>query len=404
MIMPDLVSQGMCKKDLGALLATMAISYGVSNLVMGFLADKLNIRLLMPLGLVVSALLSLTLASLSIPSTSFFLLIFIMACNGWMQGIGWPCCSKLLGHWFPRTERGRATGFLNLSNNFGAGLLGPLALLAVGIWGTWQAKLFLPAIISLVLAVITVRWLIESPHQASLPALEEEDNHQPVPQPIKHSSPFREYYQNCLKIPALWLLALLNACVYFIRYGVMDWLPLYMTEVKHCDFNFASWAFFAFEFAAIPGTLICGLISDKLFHARRVPVNLLYMSLVLLAVIGYWHSSTPWTAIFMLTGIGFLIYGPAMLVHVHVIDLVPLKHVAGAAGFVGLFGYLIGATSANLVLGSIIDTWGWDKAFHLLTFVGGAALILLTILWHIDRTPRSPLPEPVDSGTSLSQA
>ncbi len=38
--------------------------------------------------------------------------------------------------------------------------------------------------------------------------------------------------------------------------------------------------------------------------------------------------------------IGFLIYGPVMLIGVHALDLVPKKAAGTAAGFTGLFGYV----------------------------------------------------------------
>ena len=78
---------------------------------------------------------------------------------------------------------------------------------------------------------------------------------------------------------------------------------------------------------------------------------------------------------------GFLIYGPLMLIHVHIIDVVPLPFVGTAAGFCGLFGYLFGATSANLLLGKVMDIYGWDACFQLLMATSLFALGLMLLLW-----------------------
>ena len=41
--------------------------------------------------------------------------------------------------------------------------------------------------------------------------------------------------------------------------------------------------------------------------------------------------------------IGFLIYGPVMLIGLHALELAPKKAAGTAAGFTGLFGYLGGS-------------------------------------------------------------
>lgn len=174
-----------------------------------------------------------------------------------------------------------------------------------------------------------------------------------------------------------------SACVYFVRYGIIDWVPLYLTETRGFSFEASSWAFFAFEYAAIPGTLLCGYLSDHHFKSKRTPVNILFMFLVTIALIFYWQSPvghSTLTAI-SLVSVGFLIYGSLMLIHVHIIDIVPLPFAATAAGFCGLFGYLIGATSANLILGKVLDVYHWEACFQLLVTVSLVCLGILILLW-----------------------
>ncbi len=56
-----------------------------------------------------------------------------------------------------------------------------------------------------------------------------------------------------------------NAFIYFVRYGVLDWAPMYLEQVKHMDLANSSWSYFAFEIAGIFGTILCGWLSDKVF-------------------------------------------------------------------------------------------------------------------------------------------
>jgi OPA family glycerol-3-phosphate transporter-like MFS transporter len=92
----------------------------------------------------------------------------------------------------------------------------------------------------------------------------------------------------------------------------------------------------------------------------------------------------------MLIAIGFLIYGPVMLIGVHALDLVPKKAAGTAAGFTGLFGYVGGAVSANIVIGALVDRYGWDAGFALIVFSCTAAIVLLALSWRGERRVQSP--------------
>ena len=47
-------------------------------------------------------------------------------------------------------------------------------------------------------------------------------------------------------------------------------------------------AYALYEWAGIPGTLLCGWMSDKLFKGRRAPAGILFMVGVFIAVLVYW--------------------------------------------------------------------------------------------------------------------
>ena len=87
----------------------------------------------------------------------------------------------------------------------------------------------------------------------------------------------------------------------------------------------------------------------------------------------------------MLIGIGFLIYGPVMLIGVYALDLVPKKAAGTAAGFTGLFGYVGGAVSANLLIGYLVDLAGWDAGFALISAACLLAMLLLAFAGWVER-------------------
>ena len=134
------------------------------------------------------------------------------------------------------------------------------------------------------------------------------------------------FFKYVLNNKLLWFIAIANAFVYMVRYGCLDWAPTYLRDAQGYDIKQAGWAYFAYEFAAIPGTLICGWLSDKVFHGRRAVPTILFMAIVAVFIFLYWQFSSNYFIVTMsLIAIGFFIYGPVMLIGVQALDLAPKK-------------------------------------------------------------------------------
>jgi len=180
----------------------------------------------------------------------------------------------------------------------------------------------------------------------------------------------------------LWAIALSNAFIYMVRYGCLDWAPALLSD-QGVDIKSAGWAYFAYEYAAIPGTLICGIISDRVFRGNRAWPTMLFMAVVALFITIYWYSSsldTPSISLvtLSLTGIGFFIYGPVMLVGVQALDLVPKNAAGTAAGLTGFFGYFLGtAILANTAIGYISSHAGWNWTFVCLLLACLLSILLM---------------------------
>lgn len=163
-----------------------------------------------------------------------------------------------------------------------------------------------------------------------------------------------------------------------VRYGCLDWAPTILTE-RGINIKDAGWAYFAYEMAAIPGTLICGWLSDHVFNGRRALPTILFMALVAVAIFVYWQNLDNITVVIgCLIAIGFLIYGPVMLIGVQALDLAPKNAAGTAAGLTGFLGYVLGtAILANTVIGYVAENISWNCTFILLI---GACLISIIFM------------------------
>ena len=173
-----------------------------------------------------------------------------------------------------------------------------------------------------------------------------------------------------------------NVFVYMIRYGCLDWAPTILTE-RGIDIKSAGWAYFAYEFAAIPGTIFCGWLSDHVFHGRRALPTILFMALVAVAIFIYWQNlDNLYVVIGCLIAIGFLIYGPVMLIGVQALDLAPKNAAGTAAGLTGFMGYVLGtALLANVVIGYVAENAGWSWTFALLIIACLMAILFMGLTY-----------------------
>jgi OPA family glycerol-3-phosphate transporter-like MFS transporter len=363
-------------------MSAVSIAYGLSKFLMGSVSDRSNPNYFLPAGLIVSASIMFVFGFAPWATGSVATMFVLLFLNGWAQGMGWPACGRTMVHWYSGNERGRVVSVWNVAHNVGGGLIGPLFVLGMAWFNDWHSAFYVPAMVASCVAVLVFFLLQDTPQSCGLPAIEEYRQDYPADYSDAYEQEFSGrdiFMQHVLNNRLLWFIAVANAFVYLIRYGVLDWAPTYLSEAKGFTVDESSWAYFMYEWAGIPGTLLCGWISDRWFHGRRAPAGMLFMTLVLAAVLVYWLNPPGNPAVDMaaLLAIGFLIYGPVMLIGLYALELVPKKAAGTAAGFTGLFGYLGGAVAANIVLGYTVDLYGWHGGFVLLTAGCVMAIILL---------------------------
>jgi sugar phosphate permease len=82
----------------------------------------------------------------------------------------------------------------------------------------------------------------------------------------------------------------------------------------------------------------------------------------------------------LLVALGFLVYGPQMLVAVAAADYATKVAASSAVGLTGLFGY-IGASVCGVSTGVLVDRFGWNAA---IAFYAGSSVVgtlLLATTW-----------------------
>ena len=385
MAIPMLAPLGFDKGELSLVLSMNAIAYGFSKFLMASISDRSNAQRFLPLGLVAAALSMLFMivpvqflgAEHKVAAITLMAVLNFLV--GWFNGMGWPPCGRVMTHWFSIKERGTWMSFWNCAHNVGGALVGPMAVYGAMWFGSWFYKnsdyYFLigtyafPAAVAVLIAVIAYCMIRDTPQSCGLPSIEKWSGHasKNYSEKAEQVLSTREIFKVVLSNKFLWYIAFANAFVYMVRYGCLDWAPTILTE-QGIDIKSAGWAYFAYEIAAIPGTIFCGWLSDSVFKGRRALPTIIFMALIIAVIFVYWQNITNLNIVIgCLIAIGFLIYGPVMLIGVQALDLAP-KNVAGtAAGLTGFMGYVLGtAVLANIVIGYVAENAGWDWTFILL--------------------------------------
>jgi OPA family sugar phosphate sensor protein UhpC-like MFS transporter len=345
--------------QLGLIGSVFFYTYAVAKLTNGFLADHANLKRFFSLGILASALINLLMGSWH--SLAVWMVLWGM--NGWFQGFGAPTGAVVLSRWFGNRERGQYYGIFSTCHSIGEGLTFIALPVAVSMYG-WRAGFGAPAAVCLVVGVAAYLAMHDRPQAYGLPPVavwrKEEAPGPSAEQAVRGAARAPSTWQSQLSIfrlRSIWTLGLASACLYVTRYAINSWGLFYLQEEKGFTLVQAGSMLWINTMAGIVGSVSFGFVSDRLFKARRPPVNLIYgllqigaLSLILFGPRG--HTALLVAALVVY---GFAISGLlASLGGLFAIDIAPRQAAGAAMGFVGIFSYL-GAALQEMASGYMIE-------------------------------------------------
>ena len=371
--------------QIGNIAAVTAFTYGLSKFLMGAVSDRSDPRKFMAFGLAMTAICNFAFGA----STSYQAHFWLWALNGFFQGMGWPPCGRVMGHWFSESERGLMFSIWNTSHNVGGGISGVLAAWAVQTYGGWEYAFFVPGILASVGAVYLFIRLRDTPQSVGLPPIEEYRNDFPpggIPESeLERELSYRELIlDKVLLNPYMWLLAIANFFAYITRYSMLDWGPTFLRTVKGASLGEGGGALMAIEFGGIPSTIFFGWLSDKIGGRRGVVATLCMLPIIAaFAGIVVIPANYLWLDYTMLFTIGFFIYPVIGLITVMALDVVSKKAIGTAAGFIGMFGYLgrmVQAKGFGWTVKVYSLSHGKEAAWNIVLYAILACAIVATLL------------------------
>lgn len=383
------VNQVLTKATMANLDAIYLIAYAVGQFSWGILADRFGPRVVVLGGLalsIIAAVIMGTAATLPIFAT-------MMLAQGLGQSTGWSSLLKNLSHFFSTRERGRVLGFWCTSYAFG-GLFGSpfIGFWAYQIFDSWRVAFFAAAA---VVAINFVAFLIfqrNTPKDVGLPTIETYHG-EPVAVLDEHDRPEDEpegswrVIKEVLTSPIILVLGLSYFLLKPARYAILLWGPTIVLErVPTAGKLGAVIIPSAFELAGLVGPILIGIVSDKIFGARRMPPVILCLALLTLVLALF----IPLTAtgkisiiVVVLFAIGLTLYGAdSMISGAAAVDFGTAKGAGTATGFIN------GCGSVGAIFGGLLPGYlATETLFY--GFAGCAALAMLLLLPAWNRRPAS---------------
>lgn len=336
--------------ELGIIGAVLFFTYAVGKFVNGFLADRSNINRFMSTGLLVTALVNLCLGF----TNSFILFTILWGISGWFQSIGAASCVVGLSRWFDDKERGSFYGFWSASHNLGEALTFIIVASVVSAFG-WRFGFWGAGMVGLLGTLIIWRFFHDTPQSMGLPPVNAPKEKKMLSE--TEAADFNKAQKQVLLMPAIWILALSSAFMYISRYAVNSWGVFYLEAQKGYSTLDASFIISINSVCGIVGTVLSGVISDKLFGGKRNAPALIFgllnvSALCLFLLVPGTHFWLDALAMVMFgLGIGVLL---CFLGGLMAVDIAPRNASGAALGVVGIASY-VGAGIQDVMSGILIE-------------------------------------------------
>jgi FSR family fosmidomycin resistance protein-like MFS transporter len=344
----------------GLLLSVFSITYGLSQLPSGWLADRLGTRILMAIGIC-----GVGLAGVLIGFTGgYVILLFWLGLMGLLGGGYHPSAPPIVSTTLPAENRGRAIGVHAIGGS-AAYFVAPLLAAATAVaWG-WRSSFLVLAVPTLAFGIFL--YLLMGRRKPGAAASSNAIECSIIPRKAGNR-------RDLLAFMAL------SAVTTIAVTSVVSFLPLFL--VDHFGMSQASAALIIaiVYFTGIFANPASGFLSDRL---GRIPL-LVTASLALLPVL-FFMNSVPqgWGVDLVLVAIGIIIAMTQTSSESHIVGNVAEKNCSSVLG-VYYFSTMAGTGILTPLLGVLIDAKGLHYGLALIAVVL-ASTTLAYCLWLLVR-------------------
>ncbi len=376
----------------GLLLSSFFLTYALMQIPGGMLADRFGPRVV-----IAGATLG----------WGFFQSIAAL-CSGWVPllitrlGLGaaeapiYPAGGKLNAIWMTQNERGRGATLLDGGAPLGAALGALIIAGLIAEFGSWRTS-FVVAGVGTMVAGLFSWWYIRN-HPREHPAVNEaEASYIEAAHAADHAAEPATVSGNVLdffRYRSVWGMFFGWMCFNALFYGLLTWMPTYLSKVHGLDIKAMGGAVFAMFFSGFVGEMVGGWIADKWMAAgasRAKVLRTLFGVASVLATIAIYtvaRFKDPVVVVVLLSTTLFFLRWCGLFWCIPSI-LGTRKRVGFLGGTMNLGGNVAGV-GMPIIVGLIVQATGsYDMALTLFAAAGAGLFICSTVL--IDYSKKLPV-------------
>lgn len=368
---------GWNKGQIGLISSLFFWIYGTGQLVNGYIGDKIQSRLFVFTGLIVTAVANILFGF----AGSLTVMVVIWGINGYFQSMLWGPIAKTLSYWFPYEKRS------NIAIGISTSMVGGY-ILAWGLSGqilahsNWRWTFWTPGIFILIFSVI---WYIRIRNHPKEVGLESPNHHVNIQEDGNKSTNSLTLWQIICRTK-LWFIVIACFAQGIIKDGIAIWSPTFLKETHNLDMKSTTILIMFIPVMNFAGMMISGVLNRMFKYKEKITIAVLLAcgTLMVLGLYEFGSSSVAICLLFLAMSSAMMFGANALLLGVIPMNFAKYNKVSSVAGFLDFCSYMASGC-ATAITGLIVDASGWTGVLVMWIIVAFIGVISIIISWKTER-------------------
>ena len=348
---------------MGVVSSALFWCYAFGQLVNGRLGAFFGYKRYMMFGVAASAVLNVIISfQHSIP-----VIAVLWGLNGFCQSMVWSNGLGVLNKWWPKRDRGFASGLATAFSGIAQVVTYLTLLLCMELnpeWG-WRAGFRYPMIPMALMLIAFAALFKEKPEDVGLKAFEEEDQVAAARDASLsaeiESKGFLYPYKVLFSEPKVIVFCLISAIAGVGRYGLLTWVPTYFTESMGLPIKAGIFSSILLPLGQACAMFVFPFITDKVFKGKREPMLALASVVTFCGMICFplIKPQMPASVMLFVVGVSGMVTG---IIWAVAGDMGGRAFSSTVVGVLDWAVYMGAAIQAS-VFGFVKDSFGWPAIF-----------------------------------------
>lgn len=335
-------------------VTALSITYGVGQLISGYLGDRIRPRHIMTGGFAITTVMNLL---MPLAAPDIMLMTVVWACNGFAQAMMWPPMVKIMTTALDKETYNRATVLVSYGSSSGTIAVYLVAPLFVTLSSGWRTIFYFCSACSLVLIfvwnIVMNRFERDGLPQPELTGGRKKE----IPAPDTKASDTPKSTGTVAVIRSLggYLLLIMLAIIIqgMIRDGVTTWMPTFIGETYNLGTSISILSGVILPIFSIISFEVTSFIHRKWFSNELLCAGVIALAACICAVL--LTLTMDGSAIFA------ILFSALIVASMHGVNLILICMLPAAFGRFGNVSMISGLLNFCTYIGSAISTYGMGK-------------------------------------------